>query len=147
LVDDGAGGVIIDYSPDGKALSVVKIDANGDLPWGEAGVLLRRPGNTRQIAIDGAGGVVIVCEELRYPEGAQPGEAFSSHHIYAQKIDSGGQFTWGEEGVLLYSTPIPPRKTPSPNPCKSPAMVQVGRLSPGISSPGAGSKAARRRPW
>jgi hypothetical protein len=105
LIDNGAGGAILDYSPDGKALLVVKIDADGDLPWGEAGVSLPRPGNTRKIGSDGAGGIVIVCEELRYPEGAQPGEAFSSHHIYAQKIDSDGQFPWGEGGVLLYSTP------------------------------------------
>ncbi len=104
LIDDGAGGVILDYSPDGKALLVVKIDANGDLPWGETGVSLSHPGNTRQIASDGLGGVVITLEELRYPEWAEPGEVFSSHHIYAQKIDYEGNFSWGEEGLLLYST-------------------------------------------
>jgi hypothetical protein len=105
LIDDGAGCAVLDYSPDGKALLVVKIDADGDLPWGEVGVSLPRPGNTWQIASDGLGGVVIAREELRYPEGAQPGEAFSSHHIYAQRIDSQVQFAWGEEGILLYSTP------------------------------------------
>jgi hypothetical protein len=66
--------------------------------------LLRYSGNSRRIASDGLGGVVVAREELRYPEEAQPGETFSSHHIYAQKIDYKGNFSWGEEGVLLYST-------------------------------------------
>jgi hypothetical protein len=105
LIDDGAGGAIFDYSPDGKTLLAVKIDADGGLPWGEVGVSLPHPGNTRQIASDGLGGVVIALEELRYPEGAQPGETFSNGYIYAQRIDSQGQFSWGEEGILLYTTP------------------------------------------
>jgi hypothetical protein len=66
---------------------------------------LKNPGTSRQIAGDGLGGAVIALEELQQPEGAQPGEAFSSHHIYVQRIDSGGRFAWGEEGILLYSTP------------------------------------------
>jgi hypothetical protein len=105
LINDGAGGAILDYSPDGEALLVVKINGDGGLPWGEVGVSLPRPGNTRQITSDGLGMVVIVQEELRYPEEAKPGETFSSHHIYAQKINSEGQFAWEEEGVPLYSTP------------------------------------------
>jgi len=105
VVSDGSGGVIFDYSPDGETLSVIRIAANGDFPWGRGGVSLMHSGNTHQIAGDGLGGAVIVREELRYPEGAQPGETFSNGYIYAQRIDSRGQFSWGEEGVLLYATP------------------------------------------
>jgi len=105
LLSDGAGGVILDCATVKNTILVNRIDSSGDFPWGENGISLARPGNYRQIASDGLGGAIIVREELRYPEGAQPGETFSNGYIYVQKIDSQGQFSWGEEGMLLYSTP------------------------------------------
>ncbi|MDD5702241.1 MAG: hypothetical protein PHU23_09360, partial [Dehalococcoidales bacterium] len=105
IVSDGLGGVIFDYSPDKTGIYIGRVGPDGGLPWGRHGVLLEHSGNSRRIAGDGLGGAIIVREELRYPEEAQPGETFSSHHIYAQKIDTDGDFSWGKEGILLYSTP------------------------------------------
>ncbi|MDD4986769.1 MAG: hypothetical protein PHQ43_13535 [Dehalococcoidales bacterium] len=104
IISDGSGGVIFDYSPNEATIYVNKVDSKGDFPWGNDGVVLRYSGNSRQIASDGFGGAVIAREDLRYPEDAQPGETFSRHHIYAQKIDYEGNLSWGEEGILFYST-------------------------------------------
>ena len=105
IVSDGSGGVIFDFSLDEKTLSVVRIDFKGDLSWGREGIALPRSGNTRQIASTVDGGAAIVWLESHYPPDAEPGDArLTTHHIFAQKIDSQGRLAWGD-GLLLYVTP------------------------------------------
>jgi hypothetical protein len=105
IISDGAGGIILDYSPNGKTLSAIRIDSTGNFPWGENGVSLPRSGYRHQIASDGSGGAVIVWIESHYPPEASPGDArLTTQRIFAQKIDSQGSLSWGD-GLLLYATP------------------------------------------
>ena len=113
LVSDGSGGAIICYdnplstNGDNKDLITVKIDSNGDYPWGIGGVTVPRHGyqdNTLQITSDGSGGIIVVWEELHYPSEAKPGEAISKGSIFTQSINSAGNLKW-EDGVLVYTTP------------------------------------------
>jgi hypothetical protein len=90
LLSDGAGGVVLKYTNVNDNTVVNRIDANGNFPWGEKGVVLPRSGNDRQIASDGSGGAVLTW--------------FSAGTIYAQKINAGGELEWGD-GVLVYTTP------------------------------------------
>jgi hypothetical protein len=105
LVSDGSGGVIADTSPDENSIVLTRIDSGGNLPWGTT-VSMPYPGYGHRVTDDGSGGAIIIYERLRYPEGAQPGETHSRGYIYIQKIDSEGQLSWGEEGSLIYSTPV-----------------------------------------
>jgi hypothetical protein len=104
LVGDGSGGAIFDDRPDGINLSLIRIDSNGDFPWGENGVLLPQAGNTHRITGDGSGGVLVAWEELQYPPDARPGETISTTRIFVQRINGSGKPAWGD-GVLLYTTP------------------------------------------
>jgi hypothetical protein len=113
LVSDGSGGAIIcDDNPlstnsDNKDLIIVKIDSNGDYPWGIQGVTVPRKGyqgNTLQITSDGSGGIIVVWEELHYPSEAKPGETISKGSLFTQLINSAGNLKWGD-GVLVYTTP------------------------------------------
>lgn len=104
IAGDGSGGVVFDYREAGEALKVIRVSASGDRPWARNGVSVEYPANSISIAADGLGGVVIAREELRHPEDARPGEAFSRHYIYAHRISPEGHAQWGDEGILLYST-------------------------------------------
>ena len=90
LLGDGAGGVILKYTNVNDNTVVNRIDANGNFPWGETGIVLPRSGNDRQIASDGSGGAVLTW--------------FFTGHVYVQKINNGGELEWGD-GVLLYTAP------------------------------------------
>jgi hypothetical protein len=89
-IPDGSGGVIIAY----RALyqdniSVLKIDGEGNLPWGQDGVSLNLSGydSQRDIASDNSGGVIVVQQIS--------GEGI----ICAQRVDSGGNILWQTGGV------------------------------------------------
>lgn len=105
LMPDGSGGIIVDISPDENSTVFTRIDSDGNFPWGTTGISLTHPGDSHQAVSDGSGGAIIALLELRYPEGAQPGETISRGYIYIQKTDSKGQLSWGEEDLLIYSTP------------------------------------------
>jgi len=97
MISDGTGGAIIatDYSYDERTLFIIKIDSEGNFPWGEDGVFFTRGGyqdNTLQLAGDGAGGAIVFWEE-------------EAQNIFAQRINAEGSLSWGQEGVLLYTTP------------------------------------------
>jgi len=104
MISDGAGGAIIatDYSYDERTLFVIKIDSEGSFPWGEGGVSFSREGyqdNTLQLAGDGSGGAIVVWQALQTEPGKRVTQAF------AHKIDAEGSLSWGQEGILLYTTP------------------------------------------
>jgi len=88
-IPDGSGGVIIAYDDRHDNISVLKIDAEGNLPWGEDGVSLNLTGydSQRDITSDNSGGVIVVQQIPR--EGI----------ICAQRVDSGGDILWQPGGV------------------------------------------------
>jgi len=88
-IPDGSGGVIIAFDDIHDNLFVLKIDAEGNLPWGKEGVSLNLSGydSQRDIASDGLGGVIAV---QRIPkEGI----------VRAQRVDSQGNILWQTGGV------------------------------------------------
>ena len=113
LLSDGSGGAIICYddplstNSDNKDLIIVKIDSDGNYPWGLQDVTVYRHGyqsNTLQITSDGNGGAIVVWEELHYPSEAKPGATISTGRIFTQSINSAGNLKWGD-GLLVYTTP------------------------------------------
>jgi len=104
MISDGTGGAIIatDYSYDERTLFVIKIDSEGNFPWGEGGVSFSREGyqdNTLQLAGDGSGGAIVTWQERK----GEPGERVTQ--TFVQKIDAEGNLSWGDEATLLYTTP------------------------------------------
>ena len=103
MISDGARGAIIatDYSYDERTLFVIKIDSEGNFPWGEDGVYVRREGycdHSLGLASDGNGGAIFIWQERK----GEPGERVSQ--IFAQKIGAEGSLPWGQDSVLLYTT-------------------------------------------
>ena len=106
MISDGAGGAIITTDYEGTLF--IKIDSEGNFPWGENGVSIHHKGygsNSLQLASDGAGGAIIVCEELESQPGPEPHNPNITFRIFAQRINAEGSLSWGQEGVLLYTTP------------------------------------------
>jgi len=96
MIADGAGGVIIGvWSADAKP-SLLKIDSEGNLPWGEDAVSAGPwPERSDEMASDGSGGVIVV-------DCAFQGD---SHAVYAQRVDSQGNVLWGSGGVQVFAGP------------------------------------------
>ena len=95
MVASGAGGVIIGvWSPDAKP-SLLKIDGQGNLPWGEdgvsAGLWLER---SDEMASDGSGGVIVVQRAFQ-----------GCDTVLAQRVDSEGSILWQTGGVQAYTGP------------------------------------------
>jgi len=88
-IPDGSGGAIIAFDDPHDNLLVLKIDAEGNLPWGEDGVSLNLSGSDsqRDIASDNSGGVIVV--QRISGEGT----------IRAQRVDSEGNTLWQTGGV------------------------------------------------
>jgi hypothetical protein len=85
-IPDGSGGVIIYYVNRNGSMSVLKIDAQGNLPWGEDGVSLDLGDFcTSDIASDNLGGIIVV--------------GYGVGNISAQRVDSGGNILWQTGGV------------------------------------------------
>ncbi len=81
-IPDGSGGVIIAYNA-----SILKIDAEGNLPWGEDGVSLGLAGFD-DICSDNSGGVIVV--------------SYGVGNVSTQMVDSGGNILWQTGGVQVY---------------------------------------------
>jgi len=91
-IPDGSGGVIIAYTDDDMNMSALKIDTEGNLPWGGDGVPLNMGDSyLSDIASDNSGGVIVV----RYGVG----------NISAQRLDSRGNVLWQTGGVEVYGGP------------------------------------------
>ena len=107
MISDGAGGAIIatDY---GRTLFIIKIDPDGKFPWGEDGVYVYREeyqDNSLQLAGNDAGGAIIIWQELLSEPGPEPHRPKTTGRIFAQRINAEGSLPWGQDGVLLYTTP------------------------------------------
>ncbi len=110
MINDGAEGAIIatDYSYDEEALFIIKIDSDGKFLWGEDGVYMHREGycdHTLGLASDGNGGAIFIWQELDTEPGLEPHRLKTTNYIFAQRINSQGNLSWGRDGVLLYTTP------------------------------------------
>jgi hypothetical protein len=90
-IPDGLGGAIIAFDDRHDNISVLKIDAEGNLPWGEDGVSLNLSGydSQRDFASDNLGGVIVVQQI--------PGEGI----ICTQRVDSEGNILWQTGGVQV----------------------------------------------
>jgi hypothetical protein len=85
-IPDGSGGAIIAYRAPYDDVAVLKVDSEGNLPWGAEGVSLDLGDSyLSDIASDNSGGVIIV----RYGVG----------NISAQRVDSKGNILWQTGGV------------------------------------------------
>jgi len=110
MISDGSGGAIIatDYSYNEKTLFIIKIDSEGSFPWGEDGVSIYHEEyqyNSLQLASDGSSGAVIIWRESHAEPGPEPHRPEITKRIFAQRINSEGSLSWGQSGVLLYTTP------------------------------------------
>jgi hypothetical protein len=120
MISGGSGGAIIafDYYPgiditgnESQALTLVKVDTQGDYPWGLQGVAVPRQNymdNTLQMTGDGSGGVIAVWEEKETLPGAMPGNARNICRLFTQRAGSDGQLAWGDgsgNGTLVYEFP------------------------------------------
>jgi hypothetical protein len=104
MISDGADGAIIatDYSYDERTLFVIKIDSEGNFPWGEDGVNVRREGysdHTLGLVSDDSGGAIFIWQERKGEQGKRVTQ------VFVQKIDVKGNLSWGDEATLLYTTP------------------------------------------
>jgi hypothetical protein len=95
-IPDGSGGAIIAFTDRHDNLFVLKIDAEGNLPWGDDGVSLNL-GQCRafDIASDNSGGVIVAAE-------THPGREYI---ISAQRVDPEGNILWQTGGVQACVSP------------------------------------------
>jgi hypothetical protein len=115
-IPDGSGGAIITWSLTAvgdTGVRVQRVDGNGSLAWLQGGVIVsdvvgiqRRP----RIAGDGAGGAIIVWEDIR---------AGGTSKVYAQRVNSNGQTEWlPPDGIPVCGT--------TPNSQFNPMIVSDG---------------------
>jgi len=96
MIADGAGGVIIGVWVADTKGSLVKIDAEGNLPWGEDGVSVGLvPEYLNQMVSYGSGGVIVVGYTFQGDSDA----------VYAQRVDSQGNMLWGSDGAQVFVGP------------------------------------------
>lgn len=110
MISDGAGGAIIatDYSYFENTLFVIKVDSEGNFPWGEDGVSIyceEYQCHSFQVASDGSGGAIVIWQERLAEPGLEPHRPEITERIFAQRVNSEGSPSWGQSGVLLYTTP------------------------------------------
>jgi hypothetical protein len=87
-VPDGSGGAIIAYTDSYDNICVLKIDTEGDLPWGQDGVSLNLGGFVAfNIAGDNSGGVIVVQQ------------SGGGDIVSVQRVDSEGNILWQTGGV------------------------------------------------
>jgi hypothetical protein len=103
MVSDGAGGAIIVWeenasAPTSRDIIAQRIDASGNVTWHASGVVVSAAvGDQRfpTMTADGLGGAIIVWYDGRDTE----------THIYAQRLDAGGQIQWAVDGLPLCTAP------------------------------------------
>jgi hypothetical protein len=101
IVSDDAGGIIVtwydDHSGDDRSY-VQRVDSSGVLQWGVNGIQVCNVTTSDQlfpvITKDGSGGAVVAWTDRR-------NDATTSRDIYAQKIDSNGNYSWDDAGIAI----------------------------------------------
>jgi hypothetical protein len=117
LISDGAGGAIIAFDHsigadvigyDETSFVLVRIDSQGNCPWGIQGISTRRqrywPSSLRVVS-DGSGGVIAIWEEMEGQVVPTPPSATYTSRIKAQGIDAKGNALWGDNGIILSTNP------------------------------------------
>lgn len=98
ICSDGAGGAIITWADGRRGIDIYaqRINSTGDILWTPNGTAIcTATGSWKpQICSDGAGGAIIAWQDSR------PG---SLRDIYAQRIDSSGNFQWTPNGTVICS--------------------------------------------
>jgi len=97
MISDSSGGLIIASIPEEQQLNILKVDSEGNYPWGEDGVpvYFGQYAHSLHMTSDGSGGVIIVQQNLTYTG--------SNFEVFVQKVSSDGGLPWGQKDILLYS--------------------------------------------
>ena len=104
ICSDGIGGAIITWSDnktDDWDIFAQRIDADGNLQWGEEGIIICNATNDQdyiRICSDGIGGALIMWTDMR------TGTIYESSKIYIQRINAEGDLLYLENGVRLCMT-------------------------------------------
>lgn len=99
ITTDNRGGAIVawyqnEVNGTDNSIYVQRIDADGNLKWGNQGLLVCSTNGYRyfpQLYPDGNGGAVVGWTDLRN----------GKTDVYAQKVDSSGQIKWTQNGVAV----------------------------------------------
>lgn len=94
IISDGAGGAIITWSTSYSTVYTQRVNSNGSTQWTTNGKVISTAGGSQvepQIISDGAGGAIITWHENRN----------GSSDIYAQRVNSNGNFQWTSKGVTI----------------------------------------------
>src|SRR4030042_5382947 len=96
MQNDGSGGLIIASISEEQQLNILKVDSEGNYPWGEdrLPVYFGQYAHSLHVTGDGSGGVIIVQQNLTYTG--------SNFEVFFQKVSSDGSLPWGQKGILLY---------------------------------------------
>jgi FlgD Ig-like domain len=97
---DGAGGMVFGWidniNPNNQNLYCNRVDADGDLLWGEIGgisiCLVEGEQDKLRLAPDGNGGAIFVWEDRRNPD---------DFDIYGQYVNSDGDVEWSVGGDVV----------------------------------------------
>ena len=101
IISDGAGGAIITWQNDDSpeyAIRAQRLNSAGTFLWTAGGVQLSTSGNDQTAATtvpDGQGGLVAIWLEQNL--------AASRDEIRAQRLNSGGNRLWGDQGLAVCS--------------------------------------------
>jgi len=96
MISDGSGGIIIASISEEQQLNILKVDSEGNYPWGKDGVpvYFGQYAHSLHMTGDGSGGAIIVQQNLTQTE--------TNFGIFVQKVSSDGSLPWGQKGILLY---------------------------------------------
>ncbi|TRZ94843.1 MAG: hypothetical protein D4R82_03075 [Dehalococcoidia bacterium] len=96
MISDGSGGVIIASISEEQQLNILKVDSEGNYPWGEDGVQLYFGNYSSSLHMtgDGSGGAIIVQQNLT--------QTATNFEIFVQKVSSDGSLPWEQKGIHLY---------------------------------------------
>lgn len=96
MISDGSGGVIIASISEEQQLNILKVDSEGNYPWGEDGVpvYFGQYAHSLHMTGDSSGEVIIVQQNLT--------QTATNFEVFVQKVSSDGSLPWGQKGILLY---------------------------------------------
>jgi hypothetical protein len=98
MIPDGEGGAIVIWEYDrtgGWDIYAQKVDSTGEIQWDSNGVAVCTAAGTQcdaRLVSDGAGGAIVVWQDLRDARGSR---------IYAQRVSAEGDVQWIPNGVRV----------------------------------------------